>query len=104
MRIQKPETLTDLVNYQPGSIVSKTLLEKDAGSITLFAFDVDQQLKEHTSPFDAFVTILDGEAEITVSGESSVVKAGQSILMPAGKPHALKAIGKFKMLLVMIKS
>ncbi len=98
------EKLVDLVKYQNGSIVSKTLLEKEAGSITLFAFDLDQKLKEHTSPFDAFVTILDGEAEISISGKLFILKSGQSIVMPAGEPHALVAVQRFKMLLVMIKS
>jgi quercetin dioxygenase-like cupin family protein len=96
--------LKDLVSYQDGSVVSKTLVDRGKGTITLFSFDKGQGLSEHTAPFDAFVQVVDGEAEITISGEKHVVRAGQIIIMPADRPHALKAVEKFKMLLVMIRA
>jgi quercetin dioxygenase-like cupin family protein len=96
--------LKDLVSYQDGSVVSKTLVDRGKGTITLFSFDKGQGLSEHTAPFDAFVQIVDGEAEITISGEKHIVRAGQIIIMPADRPHALKAVEKFKMLLVMIRA
>ena len=83
--------------------MGKIVSWKNTGTVTLFAFDKSQGLSEHTAPFDALVYILDGKAEITISGKSSDVKAGQAIIMPANKPHALKAIERFKMMLVMIK-
>jgi quercetin dioxygenase-like cupin family protein len=84
--------------------VSKTLLDKGIGTITLFAFDEGQGLSEHTAPFDAFVQIVDGESEITVAGVKHTVEKGQLIIMPANQPHSLKAVRKFKMLLVMIRA
>ena len=96
--------LTGLVDYQDGSIVSKEIIRKDTGTITLFAFDQGQGLSEHTVPFDAFVQILEGEAEINIAGQKNLVEAGQIIIMPANKPHSLRALGRFKMMLVMIKS
>ena len=93
-----------LIEYQPGSVVSKTLVDKPGGTITLFAFDRGQGLSEHTAPFDALVMVLDGEVEVTISGRPHPVKTGDLIIMPANAPHALKAIQKFKMMLVMIKS
>ena len=96
--------LIDLVEYQEGSIVSKTLNDKKTETVTIFAFAEGQGLSEHTAPFDAVVSILDGEAEITISGKSFHLKAGEMITMPANKPHALKAIKRFKMMLVMIKT
>ena len=96
--------LIGLVGYQDDAIVSKEIIKKNTGTVTLFAFDKSQGLSEHTAPFDALVYILDGKAEITISGKSSDVKAGQAIIMPANKPHALKAIERFKMILVMIKA
>jgi quercetin dioxygenase-like cupin family protein len=96
--------LNELIEYQEGSIVSRTLLNKETGTITLFAFDVGQGLSEHTAPFDALVYLLDGEAEIVISGKSFHLGTGEMVLMPANQPHALKAITKFKMLLTMIKS
>jgi quercetin dioxygenase-like cupin family protein len=92
------------VAYQDGSIVSKEIIKKSTGTVTIFAFDQGQGLSEHTAPFDAMVQIVDGEAEIIISGESHHLKEGETIIMPAGKPHALKALKKFKMMLVMIKS
>ena len=96
--------LIGLVEYQDDAVVSKEIIKKNTGTVTLFAFDKSQGLSEHTAPFDALVYILDGKAEITISGKPSDVKAGQAIIMPANKPHALKAIERFKMMLVMIKA
>lgn len=96
--------LVDALVYQPGSVVSKVFLKKPSGNITLFAFDRGEGLSEHTAPFDAFVQILDGEAEITIGGKPYKLKAGESIIMPADVPHALKAVTAYKMLLVMLKS
>ena len=93
-----------LVSYQDGSVVSRTLLDKKAGTITMFAFAEGEGLSEHTAPFDAFVQIIDGTAEITVDGEMHMVHDGEMIIMPANKPHALRAARQFKMLLVMIRS
>jgi quercetin dioxygenase-like cupin family protein len=95
--------LTDLLDYQAGSVVSRTILEKETGTVTLFAFDEGQGLREHTTPFDALVHILDGEAEIVISSKAHHLKAGEMIIMPANEPHALKAITRFKMLLIMIR-
>lgn len=96
--------LKEMINVQRGSVVSSTLLEKDAGTVTLFAFDKGQGLSEHTAPFDALVHIIDGEAEIMISGEAFQLNQGEMIVMPAGEPHALKAIEPFKMVLIMIRS
>ena len=92
------------IAYFEESVVSKTLLKKDAGNITLFAFEAGQGLSEHTAPFDAVVYIVDGEAQITIGGETQTVAAGQMLIMPANVPHALHAVRRFKMLLVMIRS
>jgi quercetin dioxygenase-like cupin family protein len=91
-----------LVDYQTGAVVSRQVTKNDGGNVTLFAFDDGQELSQHTAPFDALVHVLDGEAEIIISGKSYVLKAGQGIIMPSGEPHAVKATGKFKMLLTMI--
>lgn len=96
-------TLADMVDYQDGSVVSRELVKQKTGTVTLFAFDAGQGLSEHTAPFDALVYVLDGKAEIIISGESFSVKGGEMIIMPAHKPHALKANERFKMLLVMIR-
>ena len=96
--------LKDLVTYQDGSIVSKEIIKKPTGTVTIFAFDQDQGLSEHTAPFDALVYVLDGETEIIISGISYHLKEGDMIVMPGGQPHALKALKKFKMMLVMVKS
>ena len=93
-----------MIDYQEGTIVSKTIIDKEAGTVTLFAFDKEQGLSEHTAPFDAMVNILDGEAEIIISGKTFNLKAGEIIIMPANEPHAVKAVKKFKMILIMIKS
>jgi quercetin dioxygenase-like cupin family protein len=101
---QQVLNMKDMVAYQDGSIVSKEIIKKPTGTETLFAFDQEQGLSEHTAPFDALVQIVDGEAEITISGEAHHLKEGEIIIMPAGKPHALKALKKFKMMLVMVRS
>jgi quercetin dioxygenase-like cupin family protein len=88
----------DLVNYQAGSVVSRTLIDKTAGTVTLFAFAEGQGLSEHTAPFDAMVYILDGEADITISGKTLRLKNGEMTIMPANEPHALKAVSGFKMI------
>jgi quercetin dioxygenase-like cupin family protein len=93
-----------LVEYQAGAVVSRTIIDKPAGTLTLFAFDAGQGLSEHTAPFDALAHLLDGMAEITISGKALRLEQGQMVIMPAGEPHALKAVRKFKMLLVMVKS
>ena len=92
------------VEYSKGSIVSKTLIDKKAGTLTLFSFDAGQGLSEHSAPYDAFIQVLDGEAEITIGGKPHQVKANEAILMPADVPHSLRAVKKFKMLLTMIRS
>ncbi len=102
--VEKAASLVSLVDYQDGSIVSKELIKKDKGTVTLFAFDKGQGLSEHTAPFDALVYIIDGKAEITIDGKVHFLAAGETIIMPANKPHSLKAVECFKMLLVMIKA
>ena len=97
-------SLADMLDYQEGAVVSRTLLERKTGTVTLFAFDEGQGLSEHTAPFDAMVCVLDGRVEITISGEPFVVGAGEMIIMPADEPHALKALERFRMMLVMIRS
>lgn len=96
--------LSDLVSYQVGSVVSKEIINKKTGTVSIFAFDDGEGLSEHTAPFDALVCILDGEAKIFISGKPKIVKEGQMIIMPANKPHFLKAVKRFKMLLTMIRS
>jgi len=91
-------------DYRPGSVVSSEILRRKTGTITLFAFDKGQGLSEHTAPFDAFVHVVDGAARVTVSKKPYTVKKGEFIILPAGKPHSLKAVRKFKMMLVMIRS
>ncbi|MEM3061681.1 MAG: cupin domain-containing protein [Candidatus Bathyarchaeia archaeon] len=102
--IAKSIRLIDLVDYQEDSVVSQTIIEKKTGTVTLFAFDEGQGLSEHTAPFDALVHILDGEAEIVISGKPLRLKEGEMVIMPANQPHALKAVKKFKMILTMIRS
>jgi len=100
----KKEKVANLVNYQKGSVVSRTIIDKTAGTVTLFAFDQGQGLSEHIAPFDALVFLLDGVVEITISGKVHRLKEGEMIMLPANHPHALKALSKFKMLLIMIRS
>ena len=95
--------IAEMVNYQDGSVVSRQITKSDGGNVTLFAFDIHQGLSEHTAPFDALVHILEGDAEVTISGEPFQLKMGDAIIMPANEPHALKAVQKFKMLLTMIR-
>ena len=97
------EVIAALVDYQNGNVVSRTIIERNTGTVTLFAFDKGQGLSEHTAPFDALVYLIDGEADITISGKSIRMKSGEAVIMPAGEPHALRAVEKFKMMLVMIK-
>ena len=94
----------ELVDYQEGAVVSREIIRRDTGTVTIFAFDKGQGLSEHTAPFDAMVQIIDGEAEITISGEKHVLEAGEMIIMPANEPHALYAREPYKMILTMIKS
>ncbi len=98
-----PTNLLELLVYQAGAVVSRTLVDKPTGTVTLFAFDQGEGLSEHTAPFDALVYLLDGNALITISGEEHAVGAGEMIIMPAQQPHALRAVTRFKMLLVMIR-
>ena len=100
----KVSSLANLVNYQNDSVVSKTLIKKETGTVTLFAFDQGQGLSEHTAPFDALVCVLDGKVEIMISGNSYVLKMGEMIILPVNEPHSLKAVKKFKMMLTMIRS
>lgn len=95
--------VADLVAYNDGSVVSRQITKADAGNVTLFAFDQEQELSEHTAPYDALLHVLDGEAEVTVSGKPFHLKAGDAIVMPANEPHAIKALTHFKMLLTMIR-
>jgi quercetin dioxygenase-like cupin family protein len=102
--IGKALNLSGLANYQEGSVVSREIIRKETGTVTIFAFDKGQGLSEHTAPFDAMVCIIDGEAEIKIEGKPHIVKQGEMIIMPANKPHALMAIKPFKMMLIMIRS
>ena len=102
--MEKTERLREMVGYQQDSIVSRVIVDKKTGTITLFAFDARQFLSEHTAPFDAMVYLVEGEAEITIDKEKFVLREGDMIVMPANIPHAVKATKRFKMLLVMIKS
>ncbi|MGI5864838.1 MAG: cupin domain-containing protein [Myxococcales bacterium] len=95
--------LVDLISYAPGSVVSRAIVQKPIGSMTLFGFDAGQSLNEHTAPYDAFVQVLDGEAELVVGGKPVTVKAGETVMMPANVPHAVHAKQRFKMLLTMIR-
>jgi quercetin dioxygenase-like cupin family protein len=104
MPIAEVVRLIDLVNYQEGAVVSRTLVNRATGTVTLFAFDEDQGLSEHTAPFDAVAHLLEGEAEISVAGKPLRAAAGEAVLMPANQPHSLKALSRFKMLLTMIRS
>ena len=93
-----------LVEYQSDAVVSRTLIKTPTGTVTLFAFDKDQGLSEHTTPFDALVQVLDGEAEFRIAEDSHLVKQGEAIILPANIPHAVQAVARFKMLLTMIRS
>jgi len=104
MLVAQAMRTVNLADYQKDSIVSRTLIDKNTGTVTFFAFDKGQGLSEHTAPFDALVHLLDGEAEISISGKPFSLKQGEMIIMPANEPHALKAVKQFKMILTMIKS
>ena len=97
-------SLTDSADYQEGSVVSRTIIDKETGTVTFFAFDEGQGLSEHTVPFDALVYLLEGEAEIVISGKPIQLKEGEMVIMPANQPHALRATKKYKMILTMIRS
>jgi quercetin dioxygenase-like cupin family protein len=99
----EPVKVVDLIEYQTGSVVSRTFVDKEAGTVTLFAFDAGQGLSEHTAPFDALVFSIEGEVEVTISGKVVTLQQGEMLVMPANKPHALKATKPFKMLLTMIR-
>ena len=99
----KPEKLADLIDYQDSSVVSRTIVDKPAGTVTLFAFDAGQGLSEHTAPFSALVYSLEGEVEVSISSTLIPLKKGEMVIMPAKEPHSLKATNRFKMLLIMIK-
>lgn len=96
--------IADLAAYQDGAVVSRQVTKEEAGNVTLFAFDQGQELSEHTAPYDALVHLLDGEAEVKISGKPFLLKTGDAIIMPANQPHALKAVRRFKMLLTMIRA
>jgi quercetin dioxygenase-like cupin family protein len=96
--------MNELVDYQEGAVVSRTIIDKKAGTVTLFAFDKEQGLSEHKAPYDALVYLLEGEVEVTISGKAVLLKEGEMIILPTNKPHALKGLQKFKMLLIMIRS
>jgi quercetin dioxygenase-like cupin family protein len=100
----KASNLSELIDYQEGSVVSRTIIDKKTGTVTLFAFDENQGLSEHTAPYDAMVYVLDGEVDVTISGKPLTLKQGEITVIPANEPHALTAKTKFKMLLTMIKS
>ncbi|HXX72092.1 MAG TPA: cupin domain-containing protein [Candidatus Acidoferrales bacterium] len=100
----RKQNLASLVSYQSGSVVSRTIISRRAGTMTLFAFDEGETLSEHTAPYDALLHVLEGEARVLVSGDENQVREGEAIVLPAGKPHAVKATKKFKMLLTMIRA
>ena len=102
--VGKAIRLVDLADYQEGSVVSRAIIDQKTGTVTFFAFDEGQGLSEHTAPFDALVYLLDGEAEIVISGKAICLKQGEMVIMPANQPHALKAMRNFKMILTMIRS
>jgi quercetin dioxygenase-like cupin family protein len=102
--VANPANLSGLAQYQEGAVVSREVIKQKTGTVSVFAFDEGQGLSEHTAPFDAMVMILDGEAEIIIDGATHYVKQGEAVIMPANKPHALNAVKRFKMLLIMIKS
>lgn len=104
MKIIKVMNFNNDIDYQEGSVVSKTIIDKETGTVTLFAFDQNQCLSEHTAPYDALVFAIEGSVEITIDSKPYILEKGDSIIMPANIPHGLKALGKFKMLLTMIKN
>jgi len=104
MEKAKPLSVSEMLSYQKDAVVSREIIKQDTGTVTVFAFDRGQGLSEHTAPFDALVQVLEGEAEITISGRAHRVRGGEMILMPAHAPHALQAVVAFKMMLIMVKA
>jgi quercetin dioxygenase-like cupin family protein len=104
VKADEVKQLVDLLQYQDGSIVSRVLLKNKGGTVTLFAFDKGEGLSEHTAPFDALVVVLDGQADIEIAGKGFTVRQGETITLPANQPHALHAVARFKMLLIMIRA
>ncbi len=102
--VARPFSYRELVNYQQGAVVSRTVIDHDVGTVTVFAFDEEQSLSEHTAPYDALVEVIEGEAVITIRGEEHAVRAGEQIIMPASVPHAVLAAKRFKMVLIMIRA
>ena len=102
--IAKPFNIINLIEYQENSVVSREIIKKETGTVTIFAFDKGEGLSEHTAPFDAMVQIIDGTAEIVISGNKNIVQSGEMIIMPGNVPHALNAVERFKMVLTMIRS
>ena len=102
--MEEASNLVSFVDYQAGSVVSKEIIKKEKGTVTVFAFDKGEGLSEHSAAFDALVYIFDGKAEISIAGKIHSLKTGETIIMPANKPHSLRAVERFKMLLVMIKA
>jgi quercetin dioxygenase-like cupin family protein len=102
--LERPTRLTGLVGYQTGTVVSRMLLKRQAGTVTLFAFDEGEELSEHTTPFYALLIVVEGQAEVTISGAAQKVNDGEVLLLPAAKPHGVKALSRMKMLLVMVRS
>ena len=102
--IAKPFSINNLIEYQENSVVSREIIKKETGTVTIFAFDKGEGLSEHTAPFDAMVQIVDGTAEIVISGNKNIVETGEMIIMPGNVPHALNAVERFKMVLTMIRS
>jgi len=100
----KPFNIENLIDYQENSVVSREIIRKETGTVTIFAFDKGEGLSEHTAPFDAMVQVVDGTAEIIISGNKNVVKSGEMLIMPGNVPHALNAVERFKMVLTMIRS
>ena len=99
----KKQNLSNLVSYEPGSVVSRTIIQHKTGTVTLFAFDEGEELSEHTAAYDALLEVIEGEVAVTISGVPNEMKEGEAIILPAGKPHAVRATTKFKMLLTMIR-
>jgi quercetin dioxygenase-like cupin family protein len=102
--LPQPGKLADSIEYQQGSVVSRTIIDKKAGTVTLFAFDKDEGLSEHTAPYEALVYVVEGEVEVKVAASSFVLEAGDMVILPANRPHTLRGIQRFKMLLVMVRS
>jgi len=103
-QLHEVASMAGLIEVQPGTVASRTIMKGKTGTVTVFAFDEGEGLSEHTAPFDALVHVIDGEAEITIDGRAHTVKQGEMIVMPADRPHALKAVRRFKMVLTMIRA